>query len=124
NGSFSNMYHWNGGPYYTDGVFDSAKWSASSKAFSPGFFATKQHRGTTRLHVNGNNPSLISDGDYSTYWWSEPSTRTSPRFYLDAGGATVSSVKIYWANPFPRGTSPFTPSLSTHDPGSNTWPPM
>ena len=67
NGSPSNMNHWNGGDYYGSGsVWNEAKWSSSNKAFSPGFFVKINHRGTTRVHGLGHEPSLITDDDPSS----------------------------------------------------------
>ncbi len=121
NGSFSNMYHWNGGDYYSAGsVWNEAKWSSSAKGFSSGFFVKINHRGTTRVHGLGNDPSLITDDDPSSYWESDPHISAAPRIYLDLPGEPVQVINLYWGGLAPTETPNI--QLSHYD-APTGWPP-
>ena len=75
NGSMSNEYHWNG-----SGRFDAdSVWVPSDSVFRPGWTAMSIHRGTTK---DGSGPSLMDDGDTTTYWWSDPAQPDAPGWFL------------------------------------------
>lgn len=81
-GDLSNEYHWNGtGQWDADSV-----WVPSDTLWSPGFMGESRHRGTSKNLYGFQRPSLICDGNTSSYWWSQPDHPDAPGwFYVDFG---------------------------------------
>ena len=78
NGSVSNEYHWNGaGRYDADST-----WIASDSGYKPGWQAETVYRGTTKLDISYNGTSRITDGDTTTFWWSNPDHPKAPGWFL------------------------------------------
>jgi len=89
NGSYSDIYHWNGtGKYDVDSI-----WVADKSTYTPGWAGGSLHRGMT----NGNDYSLIADGDTSTYWWSNPEHPSAAGWFLMdlADAKSVDSVALW-----------------------------
>lgn len=93
NGSLSNEYHWNGA-----GEFDSVGiWHPDSSRVLPGFLSTSRYRGTSKDNYGASFHSLITDGDDSTFWWSDPLGGPEPWVLLELGdAAAIDSVRIVW----------------------------
>lgn len=99
NGSASNEYHWNGaGTYDTDSV-----WIASDSSYKPGWRTQTIHRGSTKADASVQGYSRITDGDTSTYWWSNPDHPATPGwFLLDLGkSAPLDSIVLNLLAPLP-----------------------
>lgn len=92
NGSYSDIYHWNGvGKFTTDSV-----WFADDSAYKPGWTAESIHRGQT----NGTSASAITDGNLNSFWWSNPDhPGASGWFSLDLSAAkSVDSIALWLGN--------------------------
>jgi hypothetical protein len=89
NGSYSDIYHWNGtGAYSADSV-----WVADDTKYTPGWASTSIHRGLT----NGSDLSLIDDGDTSTFWWSNGDHPSAPGWLMmDLGAAKSLDSFALW----------------------------
>jgi len=89
NGSYSDIYHWNGsGSYNADSV-----WAPDNAVYKPGFAGGSVHRGIT----TGSDFSLIDDGDLSTYWWSNPEHSDAPGWFMTdlAAAKSVDSLALW-----------------------------
>jgi len=85
NGSYSDIYHWNGTGSYTS----DSTWVPNNATYTAGWAGGSAHRGIT----TSTDASLISDGDTATFWWSNPEHATAPGwFYMALGDASVSSL--------------------------------
>lgn len=89
NGSYSDIYHWNGsGSYDADSV-----WIADNATYAPGWAGGSRYRGMT----NGADYSHINDGDTSSLWWSNPDHPSAPGwFMIDLGGARSFDSLSLW----------------------------
>lgn len=89
NGSFSDIYHWNGkGTFTADSI-----WVPDDTSYAPGWRSAAIHRGTTY----SSDISLIDDGDTSTFWWSNPENPTAPGWFLVdlAAAKSVDSAAVW-----------------------------
>lgn len=93
NGSLSNWYHWNG-----EGKHDSAGiWHPDPAKVGPGILTLSRYRGTTQAYAGASFYSRITDGDTSTFWWSDPLAAGAPYVQLNFGAdSLVDSVRIAW----------------------------
>src|ERR1035437_3511336 len=74
NGSYSDIYHWNGtGTYDADST-----WVPSNANYTPGWAAGSNHRGISTSSA----ASLIDDGDTTTYWWSSTDDLGAPGWFM------------------------------------------
>jgi hypothetical protein len=81
NGSYSDIYHWNGtGKYSADST-----WIPDDATYTPGWAGASAHRGIT----SSSDASLISDGDTTTYWWSNPEHPDAPGWFYMALGDSI-----------------------------------
>ncbi len=100
NGTLSNEYHWNGkGSYDSTGI-----WHPDTAVTSAGFLSTNLYCGTTSSNYDTDRYSKITDGDTTSFWWSDPSiTGSDPYIYLSwPGSKAIDSVVILWGNRFSR----------------------
>ena len=89
NGSFSDIYHWNGtGAYNADSV-----WVPDNTTYTPGWKATSIHRGVS----TSTDASLIDDGDTTTFWWSNADHPSAPGWFVVdlAAAKTVDSIALW-----------------------------
>jgi hypothetical protein len=89
NGSFSDVYHWNGtGTFTADSI-----WVSDDTKYTPGWRSVGIHRGIT----TSTDISLIADGDTSTFWWSNPDNPANPGWFLVdlAAAKAVDSVALW-----------------------------
>jgi hypothetical protein len=96
-GSSSDDYHWNGTGRYDE----DQHWVPSQTTFTPGFPGTETYRGTTSGSYQ--TPALVTDGDPSTRWLSNPDTAfpEAQWVYVDLGAAaSVNSIQIVWGMPY------------------------
>jgi len=85
NGSYSDIYHWNGTGTYTS----DSTWVPDAVTYTAGWAGGSAHRGIT----TSADASLIADGDTTTFWWSNPEHPTAPGwFYMALGDASVNSL--------------------------------
>lgn len=89
NGSYSDIYHWNGaGSFTTDSV-----WVAKDSVYKQGWTGESIHRGQT----NGTSASAITDGKLDSYWWSNPDhPGASGWFSLDLSSAKSVDSIVLW----------------------------
>jgi hypothetical protein len=98
NGSVSNEFHWNGtGIYDSNGI-----WWPDSIAFTPGFRCHLKHQGTSSENFGTESYSRVTDGDTTTFWWSDPAvTETNSYCFLYFPSAVnVDSMVIYWGKEY------------------------
>lgn len=89
NGSFSDVYHWNGtGTFTADSI-----WVSDDTKYTPGWRSMGKHRGIT----TSTDFSLIADGDTATYWWSNPDNPTAPGWFIVdlAAAKSVDSLGLW-----------------------------
>lgn len=98
NGSMSNWYHWNG-----EGKHDSAGiWHPDPAKVGPGILTLSKYRGTTQAYAGAPFYSRITDGDTSTFWWSDPLGAGAPYVQLNFGAdSLVDSVRVTWGSSRP-----------------------
>jgi hypothetical protein len=100
NGTLSNEYHWNGkGKYDSTGI-----WHPDTAVISGGFMSTNLYCGTTSSNYDTERYSKITDGDTTSFWWSDPSiTSSDPYIFLSwTSSKAIDSVVILWGSRFSR----------------------
>lgn len=112
NGSYSDIYHWNGvGTFSDDSV-----WMADDSAYKPGWTGESIHRGQT----TGTAASAITDGGMDSFWWSNPDhPGASGWFSLELPAArSIDSIALWLGSVRPDSVQILRWS------GANTvWPP-
>ena len=93
NGSYSDTYHWNGkGTWTADST-----WVPDASSYLPGWKTAGRYRGIS----TSTDASLITDGDTSTFWWSNPEHPAVPGWVVvDLGQTppTIDSIAL-WLGP-------------------------
>lgn len=100
NGTLSNEYHWNSkGTYDSTGI-----WHPDTSVCSGGFLSTNLYCGTTSSNWGTERYSKITDGDTTSFWWSDPSiTGCDPYIFLSwPSSKAVDSVVILWGKRFSK----------------------
>lgn len=112
NGSYSDIYHWNGaGTFTTDSV-----WMADDSAYKPGWTGESIHRGQT----TGTAASAITDGKLNSFWWSNPDhPSASGWFSLEFPSAkSVDSIALWLG-----GVRPDSVQILRWAGANSIWPP-